>query len=81
MKIYYQIKKNYYLQILRIKKTAWHPSNGHKYHIEEAKRIVSPDVTVCAMSGNFVQRGEPAIFNKFARAKTAIANGIEQSLA
>jgi len=51
--------------------------NGHKYHIDEAKKLVNPDITVCAMSGNFVQRGEPAIFNKFTRAKTAINNGID----
>lgn len=51
--------------------------NGHKYHIDESKKQVNPDVTICAMSGNFVQRGEPAIFNKFDRAKTAIKNGID----
>ncbi|MBE5813374.1 MAG: nucleotidyltransferase [Clostridiales bacterium] len=51
--------------------------NGHKYHIDEAKKQVKPDITICAMSGNFVQRGEPAIFNKFSRAKTAIKNGID----
>lgn len=51
--------------------------NGHKYHIDEAKKIVEPDITICAMSGNFVQRGEPAIFNKFTRAKNAISNGID----
>ena len=51
--------------------------NGHKYHIDEAMKLVEPDVVVCAMSGNFVQRGEPAIFNKFSRATTAINNGLD----
>jgi len=51
--------------------------NGHKYQIDEAKRLVNPDFTICAMSGNFVQRGEPAIFNKFIRAQNAINNGID----
>ena len=51
--------------------------NGHKYHIDEAKAKVNPDITICAMSGNFVQRGEPAIFNKFSRAKVATKNGID----
>lgn len=51
--------------------------NGHKYHIDEAKKLVNPDITICAMSGNFVQRGEPAIFNKFERAKTAVKNGVD----
>ena len=51
--------------------------NGHKYHIDEAKRKVNPDAVFCVMSGNFVQRGEPAIFNKFIRAKSAVNNGID----
>lgn len=51
--------------------------NGHKYQIDVAKNLINPDVIVCAMSGNFVQRGEPAIFNKFIRAKTATSNGID----
>lgn len=51
--------------------------NGHKYHIEQAKKIINPDYTVCVMSGNFVQRGEPAIFDKWTRAKFALQNGID----
>jgi len=51
--------------------------NGHKYHIDTAKKIVNPDATFCVMSGNFVQRGEPAIYNKFIRANTAIKNGMD----
>ena len=35
--------------------------NGHKYHIEEAKRITGADYVIAVMSGNFVQRGIPAI--------------------
>lgn len=54
--------------------------NGHKYHIDEAKKIVKPDVTICIMSGNFVQRGEPAIFDKFTRANIAINHGIDLML-
>ena len=50
---------------------------GHKYQIDEAKKIVNPEATFCVMSGNFVQRGEPAIYNKFVRANTAINNGID----
>ena len=30
--------------------------NGHLPHLEESKRLVNPDYTVCIMSGNFVQR-------------------------
>lgn len=51
--------------------------NGHKYHIDEAKRRVNPDAVFCVISGNFVQRGEPAVFNKFIRAKSAVNNGID----
>lgn len=48
--------------------------NGHAYIIQEAKRRTGLDV-VCLMSGNFVQRGEPAISSKHERAKNAIEAG------
>ena len=51
--------------------------NGHLYHLKEAKKIVNPDFTVAVMSGNFCQRGEPAIVNKFARTLMALKNGID----
>ncbi|BBE31360.1 UPF0348 protein [Tepiditoga spiralis] len=51
--------------------------NGHLYHLNSAKKIVSPDYTVAVMSGNFVQRGEPAIINKFSRTETALNMGID----
>jgi predicted nucleotidyltransferase len=51
--------------------------NGHKYHLDESVKKVSPDVTICVMSGNFVQRGEPAITSKFIRANIAVENGID----
>lgn len=51
--------------------------NGHLYHLNEAKKIVNPDFTVAVMSGNFCQRGEPAIINKFARTLMALKNGID----
>lgn len=41
------------------------------------KKIVSPDYVIAIMSGNFCQRGEPAIINKFARAEIALKNGID----
>lgn len=41
--------------------------NGHKYHIEEAKRITQADYVVVVMSGNYVQRGIPAITDKYSR--------------
>lgn len=50
--------------------------NGHKYLIDNA-RTNPGDGVVCVMSGNFVQRGEPAVVSKFARTKMAIACGAD----
>ena len=47
---------------------------GHAYQIQKIKSEYS-DFIVVIMSGNFVQRGEPAIINKFERAKIAVDNG------
>lgn len=49
--------------------------NGHKYLIDSVKK--QGDVVVCVMSGNFVQRCEPAIFSKEIRAKSALFNGAD----
>lgn len=56
----------------------WNPfHNGHRYLIEQIRAKI-PDATIVAvMSGNFVQRGEPAITSKWSRAKTALANGVD----
>ncbi|MCD8028700.1 MAG: nucleotidyltransferase [Erysipelotrichaceae bacterium] len=51
--------------------------NGHIYHIHKAKELVHPDVTVAVMSSSFVQRGEPAIIDKWQRSTIAIENGID----
>jgi predicted nucleotidyltransferase len=48
---------------------------GHKYLIDSVKK--NGDAVICAMSGNFVQRGDFAIDDKFSRAKTAIENGAD----
>lgn len=49
--------------------------NGHKYHCERAKE--HGDVVIAAMSGNFVQRGEPAIVNKWERTRMALSSGVD----
>ena len=49
--------------------------NGHKYLIDSVKQ--QGDIVVCVMSGNFVQRAEPAIFPKDVRVKAAILNGAD----
>ncbi len=51
---------------------------GHVYHINETKKLLGEDCgVICAMSGNFVQRGEPAVFSKYARAKAAVLAGAD----
>lgn len=50
---------------------------GHMYHIAQAKRMSGADSAVCIMSGSMVQRGEPAIFDKWSRAKAAIDGGAD----
>lgn len=51
--------------------------NGHAYHAQQAREITDADVVISVMSGNFVQRGEPAIFNKWRRTELALAGGID----
>lgn len=50
---------------------------GHAYHIEETRSITGADCVVIIMSGNFVQRGTPAIADKFTRAQTALLGGAD----
>ncbi|MGO1820465.1 MAG: tRNA(Met) cytidine acetate ligase, partial [Senegalia sp. (in: firmicutes)] len=51
--------------------------NGHKYHLERSKYETNCDYSIAIMSGNFVQRGEPAICDKWSRAKMAIDSGVD----
>lgn len=51
--------------------------NGHSYHLEQSKRLCNADYVVCVMSGNFIQRGEPAIVNKWSRARMALLSGVD----
>ncbi len=51
--------------------------NGHKYHIEEARRVTGADYIIAVMSGNFVQRGTPAIIDKYSRTLMALNNGVD----
>ncbi|GGA81441.1 Putative cytosolic protein [Staphylococcus muscae] len=47
--------------------------NGHLYHAQTAKKMTQADITIAIMSGHFVMRGMPAMFNKFQRARMALA--------
>ncbi len=50
---------------------------GHAYHIQKAKEATGADFVVVAMSGNFVQRGAPAIIDKYTRTKMALDGGAD----
>jgi predicted nucleotidyltransferase len=51
--------------------------NGHAYHLKQSRKTTNPELTVAVMSGNFVQRGEPAIIEKFARTEMALKAGVD----
>lgn len=51
--------------------------NGHKYHIEKAKEIANADFAIVVMSGNFVQRGAPAIMPKHLRTEASLKCGAD----
>lgn len=51
--------------------------NGHAYHIEQTKKETNCDAIVVIMSGNFIQRGVPALFDKWTRTKMALQNGAD----
>ena len=51
--------------------------NGHALHINKSKMLTGAQDVIIVMSGNFVQRGEPAIFDKYVRAKMALLNGAD----
>lgn len=50
---------------------------GHLYHMQQARELTGADYCVVLMSGSFVQRGEPAIFDKYLRTKTALLAGAD----
>ncbi len=51
--------------------------NGHLHHLKSAIKMTKADYVVAVMSGNFVQRGEPAIVDKFARTRMALKAGVD----
>ncbi len=54
--------------------------NGHIHHIKSSVEKLNPDGVICIMSGNFVQRGAPAIFDKWTRAAHAVKNGVDLAI-
>lgn len=51
--------------------------NGHKYQLTEHKKLLGADCVICLMSGSFVQRGAPAVYDKWTRAEDAVLNGAD----
>ena len=51
--------------------------NGHAFHIEETRKNMQADYCIAVISGDFVQRGAPALLNKYDRTKMALENGID----
>ena len=51
--------------------------NGHLYHLEESKKATGANYTVAIMSGNFTQRGDTSIIDKWSKTKIALSNGID----
>ena len=50
---------------------------GHAYHIAKARELTGADCVIAVMSGNFVQRGEPAVMDKYIRTRAALSNGAD----
>ena len=51
--------------------------NGHLYHLAESKRQANAEFSICVMSGNFTQRGNTAIVDKWSRARMALESGVD----
>lgn len=51
--------------------------NGHEYLLKKSKELTKADLAISLMSGDFVQRGEPAIIDKFSRADMAMMAGFD----
>lgn len=50
---------------------------GHKYHLENSKKLTGAEYSIAIMSGSFVQRGEPSLVDKWTKSKMAIDNGVD----
>ena len=51
--------------------------NGHLYHLEQARKLTEPDVLVAVCTGNYNQRGDISIIDKFAKTRAALEHGVD----
>lgn len=50
---------------------------GHAWHVSETRRLTGCDFVIACMAGHFTQRGEPALWSKWARTRMALASGVD----
>src|SRR5690625_4243086 len=79
---WYNKYHNYYQELVGMKACGliveYNPfHNGHLYHLQQSKTLTKADCMIAVMSGSFLQRGEPAIIDKFHRAKAALKSGVD----
>ena len=51
--------------------------NGHSYHLEKSRELANADAVVCAVTGNFVQRGNTSLVDKWTKTEMALLNGAD----
>ena len=51
--------------------------NGHLYHLMKSKQVAQADYSIAVIGGNFTQRGEPSILDKWSKAESALLNGVD----
>lgn len=51
--------------------------NGHAYHLEKSKKLSNADAVVCVITGNFVQRGNTSLVDKWTKTEMALLNGAD----
>lgn len=73
--VYHDYERGAFMHVTGII-TEYNPFHkGHAYHIAKTREQTNCDVLIAVMSGNFVQRGEPAIYDKWQRAQAAVMHG------
>lgn len=51
--------------------------SGHRYQLDQARALTGADYIIVVMSGDYVQRGEPALYDKYTRTAIALNNGAD----
>ena len=77
LKIYTLFGYIYFMKTLAIISEFNPFHNGHEYLLKKSKELTKADLAISLMSGDFVQRGEPAIVDKFSRADMAMKAGCD----